>query len=226
MQKRTGALHRKAKIVSKNLYNGSLSCYNTYDKGAPLPRTRRAPPHKKKGGTGVKIQIIGYSGAGKSTLARELGVLYGLPVLHLDNTHFHGNWEERSDREQEALVEQFLTEHESGWVIDGNYSRIAPRRFTESDMTVFLDLPALPCFLAAWRRYLTWRGRARESCPCPEKFDRTFRRWLLLDGRTEARRQKHLENLSKTEGRQVTLKSRREIRRFLEAQANALKAKE
>lgn len=163
----------------------------------------------------MKIQIIGYSGSGKSTLAQALGRLYGIPVLHLDNLHWYGTWQERSDEEMSKLVEEFIAENAQGYVIDGNYSRIAPRRFAESDMTVFLDLGRLFCYFSAWRRYRKWRGTPRDSCPCPEKFDKTFRRWLLRDGRTPARQQKHLENLKKTKGRQIILKNRRDIRRLL-----------
>ena len=53
----------------------------------------------------MKIQIIGYGGSGKSTLARELGALYGVPVLHLDNTKFYGDWQEVDHATQNAAVE-------------------------------------------------------------------------------------------------------------------------
>jgi adenylate kinase family enzyme len=164
----------------------------------------------------MKIQIIGYSGSGKSTMAAELGRQLGLPVLHLDNAHWYGNWQERSDEEMSALVEAFLNEHES-WVIDGNYSRIAPTRFEESDLTVFFNFARLPCFFAAWGRYRKYRGTPRESCPCPEKLDRTFRRWLLFESRTKKRRQQYLVNLAKTGGERVILKNRKQANAFLAA---------
>ena len=158
----------------------------------------------------MKIQIIGYSGAGKSTLAKRLGALYGIPVLHLDNLHFYGDWQERPNSEMNTLAEAFLNEHE-GWVIDGNYYRIAPTRFEESDMTVFLHFGRLRCFLAAWRRYRQHKGTARDSCPCEEKFDRAFRRWLWRDGRTKERHQKHCAHLQKTRGEQIVLRNRKEL---------------
>ena len=158
----------------------------------------------------MKIQIIGYSGAGKSTLAKKLGELYGIPVLHLDNLHFYGDWQERTDDEMSALVEAFLNEHES-WVIDGNYYRIAPTRFEKSDITVFLRLGRLRCFLAAWRRYRQNKGAARESCPCKEKFDRAFRRWLWCDGRTKERYRKHCAQLAKARGEKIILTNRKAI---------------
>ncbi len=162
----------------------------------------------------MKIQIIGYSGSGKSTLAAALGRICGVPVLHLDTVKFYGNWQERSEEEQTATVEQFLAENE-GWVIDGNYTAIAPERFAQSDMTVYMNFNRVVCFLSAWRRYRKYRGRARGSCPCPEKFDKEFRRWVWRDGRTAARKQKHMENLRRTSGAQVILKNRRQANRFL-----------
>ena len=162
----------------------------------------------------MKIQIIGYSGSGKSTLARTLGDILGVPVLHLDNAHFYGDWQEKNREEMSQEVEAFLEAH-TGWVIDGNYSSVAPRRFRESDMTIYLNFGRVRCFFSAYHRYLKYRGRARESCPCREKFDRTFALWILRDGRTPARRKKHLENLSATSGTQVTLKNRGAVRRFV-----------
>lgn len=170
----------------------------------------------------MKIQIIGYSGAGKSTLATKLGALYGIPVLHLDNLHWYGQWQERPDDEMSALLESFLNEQKS-WVIDGNYFRIAPQRFTESDMTVFLHFGRLPCFLYAWRRYRQNKGKARESCPCPEKFDRDFRRWLWHDGRTQKRQTRYFEHLAKTGGQRVVLKNRREVNAFFTALTASIK---
>jgi adenylate kinase family enzyme len=171
----------------------------------------------------MRIQIIGYSGSGKSTLARALGELYGIPVLHLDNTKFYGDWQEYSFEEQNAAVEAFLADHDA-WVIDGTYSRIAPRRFAESDMTIFLNFNRIFCFFSAWRRYLKYRGRARESCPCREKFDAEFCRWLLFEGRTRAKRQKLEQLLSKTEGERIVLKSRRAVNAFLKEQKAAVAA--
>lgn len=162
----------------------------------------------------MRIQIIGYSGSGKSTLAVALGRLFGAPVLHLDNTKFYGEWQEYSTEEQNAQVEAFLEANES-WIIDGNYTKIATHRFDESDMTIFMDFGRTFCYFSAWRRYRRYKGTKRESCPCNEKFDKTFRRWLWKDGRTPERRMAHLANLARTQGVQVILKNRRQANRFL-----------
>ena len=87
----------------------------------------------------MKIQIIGYAGSGKSTLAKKLGNHYNINYLHLDNTHFYGNWEERTVEEQTKIVDKFLLENEN-WIIDGNYSKVSPKRFEESDITIFSNI--------------------------------------------------------------------------------------
>ena len=121
----------------------------------------------------MRIQIIGYSGSGKSTLAQRLGEMYGLPVLHLDTVQFYGNWNERSLEEQNAWVQKFLEENK-GWVIDGNYARVCPQRFSMADVCIFLDFARVPCLAANLRRWWQYRGKARPSLGCEEKFDAEF----------------------------------------------------
>ena len=162
----------------------------------------------------MKIQIIGYSGSGKSTLARELGEIAGIPVLHLDSTHFYGDWQERDVEEQAAIVRDFIANNDS-WVIDGNYTSVATERFAMTDLTIFMDFNRLFCFFSAYRRSRKFRDIARPDLGMTEKFDRSFRRWLLIDGRIKERKQKHLSNLNATSGQKVVLKNRRQTRKFV-----------
>ena len=85
----------------------------------------------------MKIAIIGYSGSGKSTLARLIYELYDIPVLHLDTVEFLPGWESRELSKKLEIVRNFLNQN-SSWVIDGNYSVVAPSRFENSDITIFL----------------------------------------------------------------------------------------
>ena len=168
----------------------------------------------------MKIQIIGYSGSGKSTLARELGEIANIPVLHLDNTHFYGDWQERTVEEQSEIVRSFISENNS-WVIDGNYTSVATERFAMTDLTIFMDFGRLHCFFAAYRRSRMYREKSRPDLPCKEKFDRSFRRWILIDSRRKEFRQKVLNNLNATSGRKVILKNRRQVQAFIkEFQSN------
>lgn len=162
----------------------------------------------------MKIQIIGYSGSGKSTLAKMLGTFYNIPYLHLDNVQFYGDWEERTKEEQNEIVNQFLKDNEE-WVIDGNYSVVAPSRFEDSDVTIFLNYNRFFCFRMCKKRYKMYKNSSRESCPCKEKFDFKFKKWILYEGRTKKRRQKHLSNLNKTKGEKFIFNNRKQLNLWL-----------
>ena len=162
----------------------------------------------------MKIQIIGYSGSGKSTLARQLGEIANIPVLHLDNTHFYGDWQERTAEEQSEIVRAFIAENDS-WIIDGNYTSVATERFAMTDMTIFMNFNRWHCFFSAYRRARKYRNTHRPDLPCPDKFDRSFRRWILVDSRKKEFRSKVLNNLNATNGIKVVLKNRRQVQSFI-----------
>lgn len=111
----------------------------------------------------MKIAIIGYSGAGKSTLAKKLSHYYSIPKLHMDTLQFQPGWQ-GGDREWMLTeMNNFLTKHEA-WVIDGNYSWcFYEERMQEADQIIFLNFSPLTCLFRAFKRYLTYRGKVRES---------------------------------------------------------------
>ena len=162
----------------------------------------------------MKIQIIGYSGSGKSTLAKKLGLFYNIPYLHLDNVQFYGNWEERTIDEQNNIVNEFL-EQNNNWVIDGNYSKVSPIRFEISDITIFLNYNRFYCFKMCKKRYKMYKDKPRESCPCKEKFDFEFKKWILFSGRTKQRKQKHKINLNKTNGQKLIFNNLKQLNDWL-----------
>lgn len=164
----------------------------------------------------MKIQIIGYSGSGKSTLAKKLGKYYNIPVLHLDNVKFYGDWQERTFMEQSEIVKKFLEDNSSSWIIDGNYSKLARERFLQADIVIFLNYNRFYCYKMARRRYLDNKGKNRDSCPCIEKFDYEFKKWILFDGRTKKIKKQHLINLQSCRGKKYIFKNKKELERFLE----------
>ena len=164
----------------------------------------------------MKIQIIGYSGSGKSNLAWRLATHYNIPCLHLDGVQFYGNWDIRDDDEQNNIVRDFLAKNDS-WVIDGNYSRIAPERFTQSDITIFLNYNRFYCYRKARQRAIENRGKIRYSCPCPEKFDREFQRWILWDSRIAHCRKRHKINLNRTNGQKLMFRNLRQLNKWLKS---------
>ncbi len=84
----------------------------------------------------------------------------------------------------------FLTKHKA-WVIDGNYSWCYyQERMQEADQIIFLNFLPLTCLFRAFKRYLKYRGKVRESmaADCPERFDWEFIRWILWDGRSKTQK--------------------------------------
>lgn len=165
----------------------------------------------------MRIMIVGYSGSGKSTLAKALSAHYSIPVLHLDTVHHMPGWQER-DRDSECrIVEDFLNANES-WVIDGNYQKIChERRLESADMIIMLLFGRLTCFYRAYRRYKTYKGKSRPDMTegCSEKFDRTFRRWLLIDGRKKERRQRFDDIRKKYPERVTVIRNQRALDKFV-----------
>lgn len=163
----------------------------------------------------MKICVIGHSGAGKSTLAHTLGEKYGVPVLHLDATFWYGDWQNRSRAEQSVIVNNFMQEND-GWVIDGNYFHICLNRFEECDAVYFLNFNRFFCFKEALKRYKKYKGTVRPDCPCYEKFDFEFAKWILLDGRSKKKKAQIKNILSICNGKSLTFKTRKDLNRFLQ----------
>ena len=166
----------------------------------------------------MKIAIIGYSGAGKSTLAEKLSNHYSIPKLHMDTLQFQPGWQD-SDRDwMEAEMKNFLSEH-TNWVIDGNYSWCYyEERMQEADQIIFLNFSPWICLFRAFKRYLTYRGKVRESmaADCPERFDWEFIRWILWDGRTKTAKERYQRVLETYPEKVIVLRSQKEIDQFLE----------
>lgn len=163
----------------------------------------------------MKIQIIGFSGSGKSTLAKILANHYKVPALYLDTVKFYGDWQERTNEEQNEIVKEFINKNEDGWVIDGNYSGVAMERFYECDKIIFLNYNRVYCYFQALKRYRLNKNKVRENFPCTEKFDFEFQWWLIHEGRTRKKRKKHLENLNKSKGEKLIFKSRKSLLKYL-----------
>jgi len=165
----------------------------------------------------MKIAIIGYSGAGKSTLSEKLSNHYSIPKLHMDTLQFQPGWQD-SDREWMLTeMKNFLTKHEA-WVIDGNYSWCCyEERMQEADQIIFLNFSRWNCLYRAFKRYLKYRNRTRESMApgCPEKFDWEFIRWILHDGRTLAIRKRYKKLQTMYPNKLIILHNQKELNDFL-----------
>jgi len=89
---------------------------------------------------GQRIMVLGPSNAGKSTLALALAAKLDLPVVHLDRLQHLPNtdWRARPEAEFQALHDQAIQADQ--WIMDGNYSRLMPKRFERATGIVLITL--------------------------------------------------------------------------------------
>ncbi len=161
-----------------------------------------------------RILIIGCGGAGKSTLARQLGEKTGLPVVHLDKLYWKPGWVNSSREEFDAVLEGELVKDR--WIMDGNFGRTLPRRLGRCDTVIYLNFSRWACLLGVLKRVLTTYGKVRPDmgAGCPERFDLDFLKWVWNFNKDN--REKFQTLLAQAKHANiVTLKNRREVRRFL-----------
>ena len=99
---------------------------NTQSKAALINKARR-------------INVVGTSGSGKSTFARRLASMRGIPSIEMDALFWKSNWQESTDEEFLPTVQEALVP--DAWVLDGNYTRTLPIKWSRTQAVVFLDLP-------------------------------------------------------------------------------------
>jgi len=108
-----------------------------------------------------KIVIFGLPGTGKTTLAARLARLLDLPCHDLDQVLFTSDG---------ALpLEEFRTRaaaltRTAGWIVDGNYAKLADVTWHRADTVIWLDYP-LPLIVARVTRRNLRRLAGRESAP-------------------------------------------------------------
>ena len=162
-----------------------------------------------------RILIIGCSGAGKSTLARVLGEKLGLPVVHLDQLWWKAGWENVTREEFDSQLELAL--NMDRWIIDGNYNRTLPQRLTKCDAIIYLDFIRWECLLGMCKLVLGNYGKTRPdmSAGCPERFDWEFVKFIWNFNKNN-RVQNYTYLAQAKHAKTIVLKSRKEVKRFLE----------
>ena len=164
----------------------------------------------------MKIAIIGYSGSGKSTLAKKLSEIYNCPLLYLDTIQFEANWKIRDIDEGLLMVGEFLKN--DSWIIDGNYREfLQEKRLQNADKIIFMNFPRRICFPQAFKRYLHYKNKTRESMAdgCNEKFDLEFIKWLLFEGRKKSIKN-HYNEICKCYKDKITIfRNNKDVENFL-----------
>ena len=161
-----------------------------------------------------RILIIGCPGAGKTTLAVALRDKLGIPVVHLDQLWWKGEWEHVTREEFDSRLAMALNMPQ--WIIDGNYSRTIEMRLPKCDTIIYLDFNRWECLLGMFHRVLRNYGKHRPDMGgnCKERFDPEFVKWIWNFNKlnrtrtyTWIARAKH--------AKAIVLKNRREVMEFL-----------
>jgi len=91
-----------------------------------------------------KISIVGNSAAGKSTISMKLGNHLGLQVLTVDKIFWLPEWQLRDKHSFTKRHNEWLSLN--SWIIDGvGYWENMMDRISQSDLVIFLDVPASVC---------------------------------------------------------------------------------
>lgn len=138
-----------------------------------------------------RIIIVGNNGSGKSFLSKELSVIMGLPLVHLDVEFWRPNWE-KPPKEEWIKKQMELTSKEK-WIIDGNHTDTMELRFKAADIVIFLDINSFVCLVSVLLR----NGKKRSDTPqyLEEKLDKGFLHFckgLLSFSKTRKRTIKNL----------------------------------
>lgn len=121
-----------------------------------------------------RIIIVGNNGSGKSFLSKELSVITGLPLVHLDAEFWRPKWEKPPKAEWIKKQREF-TEKEK-WIIDGNHTDTMELRFQSADLIIFPDINRFICLAGVFKRW----GKKRPDMPqyLEERFDMEFLKFL------------------------------------------------
>ncbi len=164
-----------------------------------------------------RVLVIGPGGAGKSTFARQLGEALNIKVNHLDVAYWRSGWSKPAEDGWLQTVSQLVSG--DSWILDGNFGGTLELRLKHCDTIVFLDMPRLLCLWRVVKRRLLYRNRSRPDMAegCNEKLDLEFVLWVWNYARRS--RPKVIKLLrEQAEGKEVVwLRSRREVRSFLDA---------
>jgi len=126
-----------------------------------------------------RIALIGISASGKSFASRVVASKTQLPLFHMDQLFWRGEWEEIP--EEEYLEKHKLLIAQEKWIIEGYVDEKMSERLKRSDLVLYLDYSGMRCALQLIKRWITHRKESRpELAPeALEKFSLSFL-WLVL----------------------------------------------
>lgn len=121
-----------------------------------------------------RILIIGSNGAGKSTFSFKLAEKLGLPLVHIDQIYWRGNWDVTPENEFDCVVSAETSK--PAWIIEGNNFRSLTHRLARADTVFWFEFPPPLCVLNILRRERKYCGQVRPDMPdeCVSRWDLAF----------------------------------------------------
>ena len=107
-----------------------------------------------------RISVIGISGSGKSIFSRKLAECLQLPLFHMDQLFWKGNWE--AIPEAEYLVKHAELIQRPQWIIEGYVDEKMSDRLKAADLVLYLDYSGAR---SAWHVLRRWFMHRKESRP-------------------------------------------------------------
>ena len=156
----------------------------------------------------TRVAVVGNGGSGKTWLALRLSDVLHVPAIHLDLYRYDAEGQRCDDDTFLDEVQRKLDE--PSWVADGNYLGTLGDRVSRADVVVFLDLPAVVCFVGVLSRRVRNRGRRVEDAAHVDRFNAAFVRYVLTYD--FFLRPRVLTELAQAQCRVVRVRSRRQAR--------------
>ncbi|MCI5744694.1 MAG: hypothetical protein MR270_00180 [Erysipelotrichaceae bacterium] len=162
-----------------------------------------------------KIIVLGNSGSGKSTFTKNLSKITNIDALHLDVLIYKHDWKTSEYESVKHKIDDFI--NKDTWIIDGNFLKKSPQRFTLCDTIYFLDINRFTCLFSVIYRYFKYKGKHRDSKSdlCDEKLSKDYLKWVFINYYKTSRKYilNYIENCS--DKKVIIFKTRRQIRRYL-----------
>ena len=95
--------------------------------------------------------------------ARKLAQITGLPLTHMDELFWTGNWQEVPEVEYLAKHQEIIAQDK--WIIEGYVEENMADRLARADQIIYLDYPGALCALRLIQRWVTHRKKARPELP-------------------------------------------------------------
>ena len=165
-----------------------------------------------------RIIIVGNNGSGKSYLSKQLSIITGMPLVHLDIEFWRPNWEKPP--KDEWIKRQMELISDEKWIIERNHTDTMELRFKAADVIIFLDINRFVCLGSVLLR----NGKKRSDTPqyLEEKFDKGFIRFCRGLWRFPRTRKRTIMDLHKKYPDKPfsVIESRRKMKKLLSEWSN------